>query len=189
MPNAAFGLNMQFVPYRGDSQQLVDFLAGRLDVAVVGGASSIGPHGAGQGRILALTGEQRMPGLPDVPVIGEFAPGFVAQTWFGLMVPARTPRAAVDRLNAAVVEALGDAELRQQLEAGRGNSSPALPPPRRSPSSCAGTPSAGARWSGRSSGRRSSAAVRLDLSGLAPTRAGTPIPAGTPQLGGGIMRG
>lgn len=111
----AFGLRMQDVTYRGDAQQLNDFLAGTLDLLVVGGASAIGPHRNGQGRIVAWTGEQRMPFLPEIPTFAEFAPGAVAQTYFGLVVPARTPRPAIDRLSAAAAQALQEASLRDRL--------------------------------------------------------------------------
>ncbi|MCW8084184.1 Bug family tripartite tricarboxylate transporter substrate binding protein [Sabulicella glaciei] len=117
MLNQALGLSLQGVPYRGDSQQIVDLLAGRIDLAVVGGGTSIAAHRNDQGRILAFTGGQRLPSLPDVPTLSESTPDLLAQTWFGLMVPARTPRPAIDRLNQVVVAALGDAELRQRLEA------------------------------------------------------------------------
>ncbi len=111
----AFGLRMQDVTYRGDAQQLNDFLAGTLDLLVVGGASAIGPHRNGQGRIVAWTGERRMPFMPDVPTFSEFAPDTVAQTYFGLVVPARTPRPAVERLSAAAAQALQEPALRERL--------------------------------------------------------------------------
>src|SRR3954447_22086588 len=84
------GIRMQDVTYKGDAQQLNDFMAGTLDLLVVGGASAIQPHRNGQGRILAWTGDRRMPVTPDIPTFEEYAPGSVAQTYFGLAVPART---------------------------------------------------------------------------------------------------
>lgn len=111
----ALGIRMQDVTYRGDSAQLNDFLAGTLDLLVVGGASAIGPHRNGQGRIIGWTGDRRMPSMPEIPTFAEFVPGTVAQTYFGLMVPARTPRPAVDRLSAAAANALQDTALRDRL--------------------------------------------------------------------------
>lgn len=111
----AFGIRMQDVTYRGDAQQLNDFVAGTLDLLVVGGATAIGPHRNGQGRIIAWTGEQRMPFMPEIPTFAEFRPGTVAQTYFGLVVPARTPRAVIDRLSAAAAQALHEPALRERL--------------------------------------------------------------------------
>jgi len=111
----ALGIRMQDVTYRGDSAQLNDFVAGTLDVLVVGGSSALGPHRNGQGRILAWTGDRRMPMTPDVPIFAEVAPEAVGQTWFGLVVPARTPAAPIERLSAAASHALQEPTLRDRL--------------------------------------------------------------------------
>ncbi len=111
----ALGIRMQDVTYRGDSAQLNDFVAGTLDILVVGGSSAIAPHRNGQGRILAWTGDRRMPITPDVPIFAEVAPEAVGQTWFGLAVPARTPAAAIERLSAAASRALQEPTLRDRL--------------------------------------------------------------------------
>lgn len=109
------GIRMQDVTYKGDAQQLNDFLAGTLDLLVVGGASAIQPHRNGQGRILAWTGDRRMPVTPDIPTFEEYAPGTVAQTYFGLAVPARTPRAVIERLSQAAATALQEPVFRDRL--------------------------------------------------------------------------
>ncbi|MBK1657288.1 tripartite tricarboxylate transporter substrate binding protein [Paracraurococcus ruber] len=109
------GIRMQDVTYRGDAQQLNDFLAGTLDLLVVGGASAIAPHRNGQGRIIGWTGDRRLPATPDIPTFAEVAPGAVAQTYFGLAVPARTPRTAVERLSQAAAAALQEPALRDRL--------------------------------------------------------------------------
>lgn len=110
-----FGIRMQDVTYRGDAAQLNDFLAGTLDLLVVGGSTAIGPHRNGQGRIIGWTGERRMPFLPDIPTFSEYVPDAVSQTYFGLVVPARTPRPAIDRLSAAAAQALREPSLRERL--------------------------------------------------------------------------
>ncbi|MCB4821103.1 tripartite tricarboxylate transporter substrate binding protein [Roseicella aerolata] len=109
------GIRMQDVTYRGDAQQLNDFLAGTLDLLVVGGASAIGPHRNGQGRIIGWTGDRRLPSMPEIPTFDEFAPGALAQTYFGLAVPARTPRPVIDRLSQAAATALKEPALRDRL--------------------------------------------------------------------------
>jgi tripartite-type tricarboxylate transporter receptor subunit TctC len=110
------GITMQDVTYRGDAAQLNDFLAGNLDMLVVAGSTALPVHRNGQGRILGWTGSERVPSTPDVPTFGErAAPGLVAESWFGLLAPARTPASAVQALNAAAVEALGEARIRERL--------------------------------------------------------------------------
>ncbi|MCX8134202.1 MAG: tripartite tricarboxylate transporter substrate binding protein [Roseococcus sp.] len=110
------GVTMQDVTYRGDAAQLNDFLAGTLDLLVVAGSTALPVHRNGQGRILGWTSAERVPSTPDVPTFGErAAPGLVAESWFGLLAPARTPPAAVRALHAAAVEALGEPRVRERL--------------------------------------------------------------------------
>ena len=113
--NDAFGVRMTDITYRGDAQQVADFLGGRLDLLVVGGATALAQHRAGTGRILAWTGDRRMPGHEEVPLVADLYPDVVAQTWFGLLVPARSPPAMVQRLTAAAVQAIQTADMRARL--------------------------------------------------------------------------
>lgn len=110
------GIRMQEVPYRGDAAQLNDFVAGTLDVLVVGGTAALAPHRNGQGRIIGWTAEERLPVTPEIPVFAEFAPGAIAQTFFGLVAPARTPGPTISRLAEAAQAALGEPAMRQRLE-------------------------------------------------------------------------
>jgi tripartite-type tricarboxylate transporter receptor subunit TctC len=110
------GLKMQDVTYRGDAAQLNDFVAGNLDLLVVAGSTALPVHRNRQGRLLGWTGAERVPSTPEVPTFAEAAaPGLVAQSWFGLLAPARTPAAAVERLHAAAARALEDPRIRQRL--------------------------------------------------------------------------
>lgn len=109
------GLDWQDVGYRGDAHQMTDLLAGTLDSVLVGGATGLALARTGRAKIIGWTGETRLPNLPDQPVFNEIWPGLVAITWFGLLVPARTPPAAVTRLNAAAGTAVADAAVRERL--------------------------------------------------------------------------
>jgi tripartite-type tricarboxylate transporter receptor subunit TctC len=109
------GLQMQDVTYRGDAAQLNDFLAGTLDLLVVAGSTALPVYRNDQGRILGWTSAQRVSSTPDAPTFAESFPGLVAESWFGLLAPARTPPAVVERLNAAAVQALQDARIRERL--------------------------------------------------------------------------
>ncbi|UPY38439.1 tripartite tricarboxylate transporter substrate binding protein [Sediminicoccus sp. KRV36] len=113
--NEAFGVRMQDVTYRGDAAQVADFLGGRLDLLMVGGSTGLAQHRAGSGRILAWTGDRRMPGNEEVPLVADFRPGLQAQTYFGLLVPARTPAPMVQRLNAAAVQAIRTEDFRARM--------------------------------------------------------------------------
>ncbi|MBR0653754.1 tripartite tricarboxylate transporter substrate binding protein [Plastoroseomonas arctica] len=109
------GLRWQDVPYRGDAPQLNDVLAGTLDAMLVGGASAIAGERTGRARIVAWTGERRLPNRPTEPCFEEAWPGTVAVTWFGLLAPARSPAAQIERLNAAAAAALVDPLLQDRL--------------------------------------------------------------------------
>ena len=109
------GIKMQDITYRGDAQQLNDLLAGTLDVIVVAGSSALAAQRSGKGHIIGWTGEQRLAVTPDAPSFSELGPNMVAQTWFGLLAPAKTPPDAVARLNAAALRALETPELRERL--------------------------------------------------------------------------
>jgi tripartite-type tricarboxylate transporter receptor subunit TctC len=79
-------------------------------------APVIGPIKAGQFRALAVTTRTRFSGLPDVPTVQESGvPGFEVTSWNGIGVPAKTPRAVIDRLNRAVAEAQAAPDLKQRF--------------------------------------------------------------------------
>ena len=109
------GITMQDVTYRGDAQQLNDFIAGNLDLLVVAGSTAMPVMRNGQGRILGWTSAARVPSTPDVPAFAEHAPGLEALSWFGLLAPARTPPAAIQAVNAAAVQALNDPRIRERV--------------------------------------------------------------------------
>jgi len=109
-------LDWNDVGYRGDAPQLNDLLAGTLDSILVGGATGLAAQRTGRARILGWTGESRLPNLPDQPTFNDYYPGLVAVTWFGLLAPARTPQAAIARLNEAAAAAIrDDSGLRERL--------------------------------------------------------------------------
>ena len=82
---------------------------------LVGGASAIAGERTGRARIVAWTGEQRLSNRPNQPCFAESWPGTVAVTWFGLLAPARSPVAQIERLNAAAAAALREPVLHDRL--------------------------------------------------------------------------
>jgi tripartite-type tricarboxylate transporter receptor subunit TctC len=110
------GVRITHVPYKGAGQALVDVLAGQITFTFASVLSSL-PHVKQQRlRALGVTGVKRSPALPQVPTIAEAGvPGYATTTWYGLLVPAATPQAVVERLAAATRTAISSAEIRDRL--------------------------------------------------------------------------
>ena len=102
------GIEMVHVPYRGSAPLVVDLLAGQVPAAFDNIQSSIGYIKAGKLRALAVTSATRLPWLPDVPVLGDFLPGYEVTGWIGVGAPKNTPAAIIDRLNKEINAALVD---------------------------------------------------------------------------------
>jgi tripartite-type tricarboxylate transporter receptor subunit TctC len=72
---------------------------------------------SGQPGLIGVTTEKRLPQFPDVPTVAESGlPGFFFNSWFAILAPAATPKDIVARLNAEVLKALADPEIRRKLE-------------------------------------------------------------------------
>ena len=110
------GLQITHVPYRGTALAVADLLAGTLTL-VFGDPVTVLPHlKSGKLRALAVTSAQRSPVAPEVPTVAESGyPGFEALAWHGILAPAKTPPAIVDKLNAEFVKALADPATRELL--------------------------------------------------------------------------
>jgi tripartite-type tricarboxylate transporter receptor subunit TctC len=109
------GVNMQHVPYRSAGPALTDLIGGQVQVMFDNTSSSIGHIRAGEVRALAVTTSARWEGLPDLPAIGEFVPGYEASAVNGVGAPASTPTEIVDRLNREINAALSDPTIRAKL--------------------------------------------------------------------------
>ena len=97
------GAQMTHIPYKGGSQAVTDLLANQVQV-YLGSVSSMGPFiNAGKLRALAITGQTRVPALPLVPTFAEAGlPGYDVKLWYGILAPAGTPTAMVDKMSAEV---------------------------------------------------------------------------------------
>ena len=110
------GVDMQHVPYRGSAPAVSDLLGGQISVMFDNMPSAIQHVRGGKLRALAVTTAKRSPALPDVPTIAEAGvPGYEATSWFGLLAPAGTPAPIVAKLNAAILKALADPEVKKKL--------------------------------------------------------------------------
>jgi len=100
-------VNIVHVPYKSTPPMLVDVMAGQIEMAYPGIASVIEHAKSGRLRMLAQTGSKRSASAPEVPTMQEAGlPGYVVTSGFGFMGPAGLPRAMVERLNAAMVQAV-----------------------------------------------------------------------------------
>jgi tripartite-type tricarboxylate transporter receptor subunit TctC len=113
---SASGTQMLHVPYKGGGPAISDLIAGHVNLSFATILESSGHIKSGRLRPLAVTGLTRSPVLPDVPTLAETAlPGFNSSSWIGLLAPAGTPQAIIDKVAADVKEALKAPELRQQF--------------------------------------------------------------------------
>jgi tripartite-type tricarboxylate transporter receptor subunit TctC len=115
---SAAGISLTHVPYRGATQAALDVASGQVSVAFQGLATVASLVRGGKLRLLAVTTRNRLPQFPDVPTVSESGlPGFEFNSWFALMAPAHTPKPIIARLNAEVLKALADPDVRARLDA------------------------------------------------------------------------
>ncbi len=106
------------VPYKGSGPAALDVLSGQVPLGVVDLPSALAHIRAGKLIAFAVTTPQRLPQLPDVPTVAEGGlPGYDSTGWFGVVAPAGTPDAIVERLNAAFNAALADPQVVSAMRA------------------------------------------------------------------------
>lgn len=109
------GIDVVHVPYKGGAPQIQALLSGEVAFAFTS-LPTVAPHAkAGKVRVLAVTGTQRSRELPDVPTMGEVIKSYEVVQWYGLLAPAGTPDAVVNKVQAAVARALADPQVRDRL--------------------------------------------------------------------------
>jgi len=109
------GVRMTQVPYRGSVPALVDVLAGTVDMMFCPINSALPYIRSGKLRALGITGEKRLPLLPDVPTIAETLPGYESDIWIGMIAPAKTPAPVIAKLNTELRRALALPEVKDKL--------------------------------------------------------------------------
>jgi len=112
----ATGGKLTHVPYKGSSQAITDLLAGRIGL-LFSPASTVIPHvKAGTLRALGAIGPHRTAALPEVSTFAESGvPGFESSLWFGLMAPAGTAPAIIERLDQTIQRAMAGADVKSQF--------------------------------------------------------------------------
>jgi len=111
------GIQAEHVPYKGSGPAITDLVAGHIDFMIDNMPALLPQVKAGGLRALAVPSDQRATAAPDIPTFDEAGQkGFVVMAWKGLMAPAGTDPAVIERLHAAVVKALQDPQLRARFQ-------------------------------------------------------------------------
>jgi tripartite-type tricarboxylate transporter receptor subunit TctC len=114
--NSTVGVKMVHIPFKGFSEQLTEIFAGRVDLTWAPQILAMTHIKSGRLRALAVSTARRSTALPDVPTVSEAGvPGFVFDPWFAVLVPAATPKALINRLNADIVKVLQMPDVREKL--------------------------------------------------------------------------
>lgn len=109
-------IKLVHVPYKGTGQAMVDLVAGHVQMQFPSMPAAIQQVRTGRLRMIAQTGKQRSAAAPDVPTMAESGlSGFVVSSGFGMFAPAGTPRAVIDRIHSALVKALNDPAVKENL--------------------------------------------------------------------------
>jgi tripartite-type tricarboxylate transporter receptor subunit TctC len=109
------GADMTHVPYKGEAAVINDLMGGQIQAATPNLGAAMAYIKEGKLRALAVTSRERSPQLPDVPAASEVIPGFENAGWFGLMAPAGTPRAVLDKIYRDSAKILNSDEFRARL--------------------------------------------------------------------------
>jgi tripartite-type tricarboxylate transporter receptor subunit TctC len=118
--NSATHVKLVHVPYKGSGPALTDLVGGQVQLMFCNLTAALPQVKSGRIRALAVTGRTRASAAPDLPtVIAAGVPGYVVVSWFGVLVPAATPRELITRLNTDVARAMGAPDIRERL-AGEG---------------------------------------------------------------------
>lgn len=110
------GIDILHIPYRGAAPMSADLLAGQVDLAVTGPTTAAPHMERGRLRAIAITSRERSPMFPSLPTMMQAGvPEYEFTQWYGLMAPAKTPREAIDRLNAALRQAIADPQVQKRM--------------------------------------------------------------------------
>ena len=114
----ATGMRMLHVPYKGMSPALAGLLAGEAQIMFSSAVAMLPQVKAGKLRVIAMTGPSRAPAIPEIPTVAEAGvPGYQTASWYGVAVPAGTPRDVIYRLNREIVAIIRTPEISDRLEA------------------------------------------------------------------------
>jgi tripartite-type tricarboxylate transporter receptor subunit TctC len=111
-------IDVQQVPFRGSSLVVTDLMGGRITMSFIPPTATLPLMNEGKIRPLAVTSAERAPFLRDVPTMAESGyPGYEVPGWFGMIAPAKTPAAVIDRLNRETVKIMASPDVREKVHA------------------------------------------------------------------------
>jgi tripartite-type tricarboxylate transporter receptor subunit TctC len=111
------GIEMVHIPFKSTQDATNDVIAGRSQALIVPNVGAMPFQKDARIRLLGVTSPKRSAFLPEVPAVAEDLPGYVFESWFGLLAPARTPRAVIERINAEVAKLLANPVILERLAA------------------------------------------------------------------------
>jgi tripartite-type tricarboxylate transporter receptor subunit TctC len=110
------GIDLIHVPYHGAAPAILDLMAGRLDLQFENAPTILDQVRNGELKAIAVGTAKPSAILPGLPTIAATVPGYQASSWFGMLAPAKTPRAIIDKLNAAASKVLTDPAVKTQMQ-------------------------------------------------------------------------
>jgi len=121
------GIDMVHVPYKGGGPAVVDTIGGQVQLAFVSMPAAWQHVKAGKLKAIAVTSARRAAVAPDLPTIAETVPDYVVDSWYGALAPAKTPPAAIAKLNAAFAKVLENPQVKERLLAQGAEAAPSSP--------------------------------------------------------------
>jgi tripartite-type tricarboxylate transporter receptor subunit TctC len=110
------GVRMAHVPYKGLSPALTDLLSGEVQVMFSSAVAMLPQVKAGRLRAIAMTGSKRSPAIPNIPTVAESGvPGYETGSWYGVVVPAGTPKPYIDRLSREIQTIVKSQDITSRL--------------------------------------------------------------------------
>ena len=109
------GIEWGYVPYKGGAQAITDLIGGQVDVMFNGMVATYPHVKAGKIKLIAVSGLKRNPQMPDTPTVSESLPGFLTGSFQGLLAPAGTPKAVIDKLHAEIQRIAASPDIRERL--------------------------------------------------------------------------
>jgi len=112
----ATGINLRHIPYKGGGPALTAVISGETPISFLPASSTLPPVRQGRLRALGVTSARRLPIAPEIPTVAESGvPGFEYGNWYGLVVPAKTPRDIVNTIHKVAIAALNDPGVKKRL--------------------------------------------------------------------------
>jgi tripartite-type tricarboxylate transporter receptor subunit TctC len=109
------GIEWGYVPYKGGAQAMTDLIGGQVDVTFNGMVATYPHVKAGKIKLIAVSSGKRNSQLGDIPTVAETLPDFLTGSWQGLLAPAGTPKAIIDKVNAEVLKIMALSDVKERL--------------------------------------------------------------------------